>query len=65
MVSGQLNFGVVCYVIINEKTGEAAPKSGSADQSENYAAFTIIFTCKLVPCVLPSYSVLTSGVEQV
>lgn len=63
MVSGQLSFGVVCDATINEKTGEVAAKSGSADPSKNYAAFTIIFACKLMPYVLPSYSVLTSGIE--
>lgn len=55
MVSGQLSFGVVCYAIINETTGEASAKSGSADHSKNYAAFTIIFPCKLMHYVLPSY----------
>lgn len=54
---------MVCYATIKEKTGEAAAKSGSADLSKNYAAFTIIFACKLMPYVLPSYSVLTSGIE--
>lgn len=45
MVSGQLNFGVVCFAIINEKTGEAAPKSGSADQSENHFHLQIDALC--------------------